>query len=96
MNHTTLERIVAISMACALAVVGVSMLSSPKAMAVTFSYGGYTLSTSNTTTSLQGPNGLNVGTEVPEINAQLPGIGAQLPDLGSQLPGSGSDSQPVG
>jgi hypothetical protein len=62
MNHATVGKIVAISMVAALAIAGVSILSSPKVLAISLKIDGYNMGTSNGTASLQGPNGLDFDT----------------------------------
>jgi hypothetical protein len=49
-------------MVAALAIVGVSILSSPKVLAVSLNINGFSMGTSNGTASLQGPNGLDYNT----------------------------------
>jgi hypothetical protein len=87
MNHTTLERIVAISLVAAMTTIGLSVLSSAKVMAASdmttrnarsldYDNGVYSIHADDSGTTLTGPNGLQAKQPIP-----------QLPDLSSVISG---------
>ena len=63
MNHTTIGTIFAISMVAALMIGAVSILSPPKALAVSLTLGDFSIGNSNGKPSLTGPLGLSVSTD---------------------------------
>ena len=74
MNHTTLGKIVAISVVAALTI-GVAIVGTSRAMALTLNAGGYSITADPKGTSISGPNNFNLATQVPELPVipQLPG-----------------------
>jgi hypothetical protein len=91
MNHTTIASVVAISMVAAIALAGISILSSAKVMAVaepprssiipdlgtgSLSFGGFTVNTDDLSkVQITGPNGFNVNRDIPQIPSGLLDLG---------------------
>jgi hypothetical protein len=92
MNHTTLGRIVAVSMVAVLTIAGISVLTSAKVMAAfTLKVDGTTITASEKGIEQQGPGDFSFKGDLPP--ALVPQLFSQLPSSDqSQLPSSDQPS----